>query len=214
MKLLSWAPVAILGSGCLLSMGVRPQLTMPLERPLAEVVPKRIGSEVATDLKVSDEERNIVAMTDYVLRTYASAGAAPKSPYKYSVYVSYYDKQTRGRTIHSPKNCLPGGGWEALSSTTAKVATTDGAVTVNKYLLHRRGQRAMVLYWYQGRGRVESNEYRVKANLLRDAALLRRSEEALVRIVVPVTSSEENAFKLAASIAAQMVTAVELALPA
>ncbi len=41
-------------------------------------------------------------------------------------------------------------------------------------------------YWYQGRGRVAHNEYTVKWDLLRDAVAHGRSEEALVRIVVPI----------------------------
>ena len=42
-------------------------------------------------------------------------------------------------------------------------------------------------YWYQGRGRVVASEYAVKWNLLRDAALLGHTEEALVRVQVPVS---------------------------
>jgi hypothetical protein len=70
-----------------------------------------------------------------------------------------------------------------------------------------------VLYWYQGRGRTEAGEYAVKWNLLRDAALRRRTEEALVRVIVPVTGSEDDAFRLAAHAAAASVPAVAGALP-
>ena len=57
---------------------------------------------------------------------------------------------------------------------------------VNRYLLANKGAQALVYYWYEGRGRVEPSEYRVKWNLIRDAARYGRTEEALVRIVVPV----------------------------
>ena len=65
-------------------------------------------------------------------------------------------------------------------------------VRVNQYLLQRGEDQALVLYWYQGRGRVEANEYRVKWDLLRDAALHRRSDEALVRIIVPIEAGVEE----------------------
>ena len=42
----------------------------------------------------------------------------------------------------------------------------------------------------QGRGRVAANEYRVKWDLLRDAALRSRSEEALVRLVLPLSPEQ------------------------
>jgi EpsI family protein len=59
---------------------------------------------------------------------------------------------------------------------------------VKRYLLANGAARAMVYYWYQGRGRIEANEYKVKWDLLRDAALHGRTEEALVRVVVPVAA--------------------------
>jgi hypothetical protein len=70
-----------------------------------------------------------------------------------------------------------------------------------------------VLYWYQGRGRVAANEYLVKWDLLRDQALYGRSDEALVRIIVPVTGSEDAAYNRAVNIAAGLVPAVDRALP-
>jgi EpsI family protein len=91
------------------------------------------------------------------------------------------------------------------------VAGTD-TVIVNRYLLQNRTQQALVLYWYQGRGRVASNEYRVKWDLLRDAALRRRSDEALVRVVVPVRSGEDAA-ALAVRVAETLAPAVAEALP-
>ena len=109
--------------------------------------------------------------------------------------------------------CLPGAGWEALTATTVAIPTATGSVPVTRYLLQREGEQALVLYWYQGRGRVEANEYRVKWNLLRDAALRRRSDEALVRIVVPVTESEAPAQSLAVAAAEVLIPAVAQALP-
>jgi hypothetical protein len=50
-----------------------------------------------------------------------------------------------------------------------------------------------VYYWYQGRGRVAASEYQVKWELLRDAALRARTEEAMVRIVVPLGAAAEEA---------------------
>ena len=90
----------------------------------------------------------------------------------------------------------------------------DGTVVqVNRYMLRREEDRALVLYWYQGRGRVAHNEYAVKFDLLRDAALRGRTDEALVRIVVPVTQAEETAFSLARDFAALVIPALEGALP-
>ena len=129
------------------------------------------------------------------------------------MYVGYYDQQTQGQTIHSPKNCLPGAGWEPLASSPLTIGIATGAVTVNRYLLQNGRQRALVLYWYQGRGRVAWDEYRVKWDLLHDAALRRRSDEALVRVVVPVSGTEADALRLATDAAHVLVPALYAALP-
>jgi EpsI family protein len=94
-----------------------------------------------------------------------------------------------------------------------EIASPLGPVRVNRYLLKNKQEQALVLYWYQGRGRVEANEYLVKWDLLRDAALRRRTEEALVRVVVPLTSTEAHAYELASAIAARLLPAVQQALP-
>lgn len=204
MKLLHWAPAAILGLGALFTIGVDTQRRMPLRAPLAATLPARLHGHDATEQTLSPEEVRVVGVTDHLIRQYGDA---------FSLYVGYYDRQTQKQTVHSPKNCLPGAGWEALGSTTETIVTPSGPVTVNRYLIRKGAQRALVLYWYQGRGRVEANEYRVKFDLLRDAVLRRRTEEALVRIVVPVADAEARAFELGQRVVQAVVPAVGRALP-
>jgi EpsI family protein len=207
-----WGPAAILGSGVLLVLGVSDQAPMPLRTPLDAVVPAHIAGYAGRDVEISASERRVAGMSSYVMRRYGSADAPDRLAY--TLYIGYYESQTQGRTIHSPKNCLPGAGWTPLVTTTAVVSTPSGEQRVNRTLLRKGEEEALVLYWYQGRGRTAWNEYRVKWDLLRDAAIRGRSEEALVRIIVPVTAGEDEAFSLAAGVAAEVMPAVDLALPA
>jgi EpsI family protein len=174
-------------------------------------VPRTIAGFVARNVDVPDGVLGVAAPTAHLNRVYEpdSSGADGF----FSVYVGYYDSQIQGKTIHSPRNCLPGSGWEPLAYQQATVQTVSGPATVNRYLLQGQTERALVLYWYQGRGRIQANEYRVKFDLLRDAALRRRSDEALVRIVVPVTDDEESAFRLATEVARAVIPALDRALP-
>ena len=169
------------------------------------------------DLSVPKAEARVAGFTDYALRMYAvtdSASAAVAAVPWASVYFGFYDQQSRGHTIHSPQNCLPGAGWEAISSEPATIGTGDAAFTVNQYILQKGDERALVLYWYQGRGRVAHNEYLVKWDLLRDAALKRRTDEALVRIVVPLgPDTDDEAFGLAKSVALEVKPALDQVLP-
>jgi EpsI family protein len=211
-RLRAWAPAAVLAAGLALTAATSRQSTMPLRAPLGGTVPARVGAWNGRDLPIGDAERAVAGMDDYLYRSYATA---PGEASAFTLYVGYYRSQAQGRTIHSPKNCLPGAGWELLTSGTLPVRTAAGTVTVNRALLQRESSRAVVLYWYQGRGRVAADEYAVKWNLLRDAALLGHTEEALVRVMVPVRAGgEAEADRVALEAARAAVPAVYRALPA
>lgn len=214
-----WMPASLLAAGCLLLASMSAQRAMPLRAEL-RTLPDSLGGYVGHDQVIGAEEQRVAGMTNYVLRFFAPAGQAADSvtaaASAFSVYVGYYSEQTQGRTIHSPKNCLPGAGWEALSAGYRDIATGGGPVRVNRYLLANKANRALVYYWYQGRGRIQANEYRVKVELMRDAALRGRTEEALVRIVVPLsdTTRDADAEALADRVAKRLIPQVYQVLPA
>ena len=175
-----YAPCAILIAGCALLWNAHSQRAVPIEGALASVLADAPGFEIV-EQTISPNERRVAGMTDYVARAYRRDSAVA-----FTTFVSYYDKQTQGKTIHSPRNCLPGAGWEIVSGGPRELVIDGRTHSVNRYVLKNGSATALAYYWYQGRGRVTANEYRVKWNLLRDAALHGRTEEALVRVVVPV----------------------------
>ncbi len=204
-----YVPAVVLAMGCLLlGAGNTQQVSMPLAAPLS-TLPTAIDGYGSTDREISAAERKVAGMSSYVFRGFGSDSALA-----FSVYVGYYDKQIQGKTIHSPKNCLPGSGWEVVAAGEERLELASGSVPVNRYMLVNAGQKAVVYYWYQGRGRVEANEYRVKLQLLRDSALRGRSEEALVRVVVPVLGDEQAAIAQARRVSRTLVPEVFRVLPA
>ena len=182
-----FAPAAMLGFGCLLLLSVQGQQTLELQRPLSEL-PDPVPGFTHTDYPVPDDQVAVAGMTSYVNRVFLE-----DSLEVYGLYVGYYDSQQQGKTVHSPKNCLPGAGWEPMTSERRILSLPGGDVEINRYLIANQGQQALVYYWYQGRGRVAANEYKVKWDLLRDAAIRRRTDEALVRLVIPVTPTRSVA---------------------
>jgi EpsI family protein len=203
----------------LLLLGAAVQFTRPapvravLRQPLA-TVPADFEGFQATDIAIDTGEVRVSGVDDYLMREYRDdAGRA------YSVYVGYHAAQDQDNQVHSPRNCLPGAGWQVLTAETRAVA----GGTVNRYLLEFNGLRALVLYWYQGRGRVAANEFAVKLHLLRDVATTGRSDEALVRIVLPLGAmdsttgpagfTEEDAERLGLRVATALVPALQEVLP-
>jgi EpsI family protein len=211
-------PGVLMLVGCLMLFSTRSQKEVPLVGSLQTVLPVWSGYTVK-EQTVSPEEQKVAGMSNYVARMYMS-----DTTIVFTTYVGYYDRQTQGKSMHSPRNCLPGAGWEILRAEQGTI--TAGGVThaVNKYLLKNGGTQALVLYWYQGRGRIVASEYAVKWNLLRDAALKGHTEEALVRIVVPVPRAAqldpaalERAFadaeNLGKQVGTQLLTDVARVLP-
>lgn len=177
-----WIPGAILMAGSLLLLRARTQEAVPLRAPLTTVLSDVTGYEWS-DQTITDDEVRVAGMSAYVARAYQRDSALA-----FTTLVSYYDRQTQGKTIHSPRNCLPGAGWEIVEAGRQVVQVEGVPRELNRYILKNGTATALAYYWYQGRGRVTASEYAVKWNLLRDAALHGRSEEALVRIVVPIGS--------------------------
>jgi hypothetical protein len=89
----------------------------------------------------------------------------------------------------------------------------SGTISANRWIIGKNNQKAMVLYWYQGRGRTESHEYRVKLDLIRDAALRRRSEEALVRLFVPILPNGVDVDSLASRAVRELAPHLKRILP-
>ena len=217
-KLTAFLPAGVLFVGVLFISGIRPQVVMKPAQPMNSIPTLYEGSP-GTDLAIDKEEQRIAGMSDFMLREF------PRDSTKWSIYVGYYDRQVQGKTIHSPKNCLPGAGWEIMENGAVPLSDpSPAAPRINRVVLSNKGTRALVYYWYQGRGRIAHNEYKVKWDLLRDAAMHGRTEEALVRLViyvpsVPTGTSKADDFPMASAdslaqrVAAPLAASVYKALP-
>jgi EpsI family protein len=111
-------------------------------------------------------------------------------------YVAYYASQRTGQSAHSPRSCLPGGGWRIVDSQQHEVAGVrrNGApLRVNRVIVQHGSERQLVYYWFKERGRDITNEYLVKWYLFEDALLQNRTDGALVRLITPLRVNESPA---------------------
>ena len=105
--------------------------------------------------------------------------------------VEYFPSQRQGDTIHSPKHCLPGAGWEPVQSTSLELTGADGRpMPVNYYVIGKGQERQVVIYWYQAHGRALASEYWAKIYLVWDAIRLNRTDGSMIRVVTPVAQTE------------------------
>jgi exosortase D (VPLPA-CTERM-specific) len=211
-------PASVMALDIILIQSATRQTPIQLTEPL-KTMPLTLAGFSGDERPVSQDEQRVAGMSDYVFRVFSRDSSAA-----FSVYVGYYESQVTGKTIHSPKNCLPGAGWQQVESGRKSLTVNGRTVTVNRYILANGPSQAVVYYWYQGRGRVAWSEYRVKWDLLRDAAKHGRTEEALVRIMVPLGAAAggsaaelaariKRADDLATEVAGELLPQVERVLP-
>lgn len=108
-----------------------------------------------------------------------------------NLYIAYYASQRTGESAHSPRSCIPGGGWKITSLTQRSIdGVTVGGETlqVNRTLIQKGENAQLVYYWFQQRGRVITNEYLVKWYLFWDALTRNRTDGALVRLSMSIQS--------------------------
>jgi EpsI family protein len=164
---------------------------IPSMRPLRDFPHEFSGWIVAQEGYVDDDTQAVLKADDTLTRSYGSA----KFPLPSSLFVAYFKTQRTGKAPHSPKNCLPGSGWEREREDYLKVAIPGMAepIQVNRYIVSKGDQKSLVLYWYQTQNRVIANEYKAKLLTVEDAIRYNRTDTALVRVVVPVMGSNDAA---------------------
>lgn len=142
---------------------------------------------------------DILRFDDYILRDYSNDKGQTVN-----FYVAYYGSQRKGQSAHSPRTCIPGGGWEITSLTQRTLNGINVAghpLRVNRTVIQKGDVKELVYYWFQQRSRVITNEYLVKWYLFYDALTRNRTDGALVRLtafVEPGQSLEEADARLSA----------------
>ncbi len=128
-------------------------------------------------------------LDDYLLVNYTNADGR-----SINLYSAYYSSQRKGASIHSPKSCIPGGGWQIEEHDVVRLPGINAGgepLKVNRLLIRRGENAQLVYYWFQGRGRIITNEYVVKWYLFWDSLTKNRTDGALVRLTTSVNNGTD-----------------------
>jgi EpsI family protein len=150
-----------------------------LAQPLDTISRRIAGFDAIDNPPIDADILRQLRPTSYLSRRYRKAGVAA------DLLITFYARQRPGESMHSPKHCLPGAGWEIWDYTTLDIRAGGRTFKVNKESISREGIRMVVLYWYQSRERIIASEYIGKILLARDALLQNSTAASIVRIIVP-----------------------------
>jgi EpsI family protein len=203
--------VLLLAGGVLINVWQRAG-EVKVDRRELQKFPEQLGTwkQLGSDQKLDPATESVLRADDYLVRNYVNAKGSVAS-----FYVGYYATQRNGATYHSPLNCLPGAGWTMADGALVKVTAAGGphSFDANRYVIQNNGDKQLMIYWYQGRGRSIASEYWGKIYTVIDSMKLRRSDGAMIRIVVPFNGAVEAAEPAALDLAAQAAAVIPAYVP-
>ncbi|WP_153306538.1 exosortase C-terminal domain/associated protein EpsI [Desulfogranum japonicum] len=152
----------------------------PIKQSL-QYFPKTLGQwQVKSEMKSSAAVIGMLGVDDYLDYNYQNTADDVVN-----FYVAYYEAVGGGRGYHSPKNCIPGGGWgiDSVNTVTIKGPNLPEPVTVSELIIRNRNEYQVVYYWFQNRGRIIASEYWEKIYLVLDAITMKRRDGSFVRLI-------------------------------
>jgi EpsI family protein len=166
-----------------------------LVAPLTSISNQLAGWSAIGDEKLTDQVEGVLAASSYLTRGYR------RGKDQLNLFIAFYEQQRAGESMHSPKHCLPGGGWEIWDYASAQVPIGSQTVKINKYFIQNAGQRLVMLYWYQSRQRIIASEYLGKLFLVKDAITEGKTDGSIVRITLTdQPGAVENGIQFATSL--------------
>ncbi len=185
------ASAALFGLAVAVSIVPRPDAADIPERVSLSEFPMRIGEWEGWFDPLDPRFIDALNFDDYVMANYRGADGAT-----INLYIAYYASQTKAKVPHSPQACIPGGGWAITRLTEVvpdsflerpiEVASDRPPLRVNSLIIEKAGDRRLVYYWFQQRGRVLTSQWAVKWAIFEDALRRHRTDGALVRLVTSI----------------------------
>lgn len=183
------AATTFLGIGGLLaSVGVAREPVQPQRLSFVQFPMDLPGGWVGRPDRLERDIIATLALDDYVIANY-QRGTEPWVNF----YSAWYGSQSGGQSSHSPRTCIPGGGWTIAQLEEANVELPRSKLKVNRALIRKGEHRQLVYYWFSQRGRNLTDEMAVKWYILQDGIRTGRTDGALLRLVTPVLPTEDVA---------------------
>ncbi len=175
------------------------------ERKAFSEFPMRVDGRNVSQYEFEQDVIDILKPDDYFVGNYLSQQEQPVG-----LYMVYYSQQRDGSAVHSPKVCIPGGGWIVEDSTVIEFPVQDSSLAVNRVLIKKGDRKQLVYYWINQMGVNYTNEYFARISLIKSAIADNRSDGALIRVNMIV---EGNNLAEADDMLQSFVQAASLHLP-
>ena len=181
---------------------------VPVNEPLTDI-PASFGTW--TMIGQSRFDPQILANlkpTDYLYRVYRDTQGNQAT-----IYIGYHDGGPDSGPIHSPKHCLPGGGWFELSEVKRTLPVAGRELQVVQAAYQNNDQKELFLYFFQVKGRVLVSEYSLKLAEITNSIFYNRRDSAFVRISVRYLDGQGSAAAIGEDFLTEIYPHIAAALP-
>ncbi|WP_272699622.1 exosortase C-terminal domain/associated protein EpsI [Desulfovibrio sp. Fe33] len=200
---------------CLLVMGagafvhLHSDAAVPLSRPLDEF-PVKVGQwRMVHEWRYAQGILEVLQATGYVSRQYRDEQGRVVE-----LYLGYHDGGPDAGPIHSPRNCLPGGGWMQRFEKTVEIDLDGRSMEAVQAAYDKSESTVTMLYWFQVCGKVVTNEYALKIEEILGSLISRRRDSAFIRLSTEISGEDGGAAEALHRFAEDFYPVIEAFLPA
>lgn len=192
-----------------LALVMRTMVVEPDSGPDFTVVPDQVGTWRGEEVPIGEATAAVLQASNTLLRNYLH----PDSGY-ISLFIAYFRDQKYGSQIHSPRHCLPGGGWVVSDLKHVPFDLGESQITCNRMTITKRATVDEMFYWYQTRSGVLASEYSLKFDLVRNSLLFSPTDAALIRVTVARGNrTAEECQRIAEAFMQSCIREIDVALP-
>ncbi|MDZ4723249.1 MAG: EpsI family protein [candidate division Zixibacteria bacterium] len=174
-------------------------------------IPLNVNGYIGDERRFSEESYGILKADTTTLRYYRGPSGE-----QLWLFIAYFASQKYGSQIHSPKHCLPGGGWNIERLERYALSLPDGKTKqVNRLIIGERDRKQIMFYWFETRNGDIDDEFMLKWDLMKNSLFLKPTDAAIVRLTVPLERNDsiEKATERATAYFANFYPSIEKALP-
>lgn len=187
-----WQPqsaivLLLLLSTLILSHGINFREIVPIKKSFTQF-PLDVGTWHGKRAFLAPEVLAGLYFSDYTIIDYVNPDGK-----LISLYVAYWQSQSKGESIHSPETCLPASGWVFTKAglISFPVPEHEKGLAVNRVIFEKVDEKQVAYYWFPLRGRILHNLWQLKFFNFWDALTMQRTDGALVRIITPLSKNED-----------------------
>lgn len=161
--------------------------SLPQREALANF-PLTLGNWSAREYRLPQETENVAGASEYYFGDFLS-----RKDGFVNLYISFYETQLKGQIPHSPKVCIPGGGWRIDSIKKINLKTRNGELfEANRLVISKGSHRQLTYYWLKQGERMYSQEWLARLDLVRSSLFRNRTDGALIRMVTEIEPEQSE----------------------